>query len=62
MTNGDWIRKMTDEELAKHIARFSICFCYDTCPHRFSVLSKDDCGRDCQQEIEQWLKQEHEDE
>lgn len=45
MTNGDWIRNMTDEELADFITN---CGCYD---------HSRDCRASCKDCTMEWLKQ-----
>lgn len=53
MTNGDRIRRMTDEELAKFIAPLA------SCPHCYARrVNIEDCGYDCKKAWLDWLKQE----
>jgi len=56
MTNGDKIRAMTDEELAKWLAEHSKCL--DTCPAFIicAAWTKDECKKS----FMKWLKQESE--
>ena len=53
MTNGDKIRAMTDEELSAKICNIVNDDC-DECPAL--AVCCDDNGRNCEQEIEYWLK------
>lgn len=47
MTNGDYIRSLTDYDLADVL---------ETC--HYCSLSGDECDGNCQQHIEEWLGQE----
>jgi hypothetical protein len=58
MTNGDYIRSLTDEQLADLFDE--MCGAYNPC--RFCVTHKDVCDYNCAPNVEIWLKQEHEDE
>lgn len=55
MTNGDRIRAMTDEELAKFISEFDVC---DKRTHEECTISY--CGV-CNQCTLDWIQQEAED-
>ena len=56
MTNGDRIRQMTDEELAKMIVKGSIC---DMCSAYCDAYKTPE---DCVRNVIAWLKQEVSDE
>ena len=58
MTNGDRIRAMTDEDLAKFLC--TVCSCYG-CKARM-LCDIDETGSECDQIIENWLKQPAEEE
>ena len=51
MTNGDKIRSMSDEELAKFIDSHVPCFEFCMCEHYI-------CEEKCIQGISKWLKSE----
>lgn len=57
MRNGDVIRQMTDEELFMFLDNITDCCCLSHC--KFCKIRKDKNGI-C--DIEQWLKQEADDE
>ena len=60
MTNGDWIRSMDDDALAKwldyHID--ACCICSHKVGHSCDIPDE---GYDCENGRREWLKQEHED-
>lgn len=53
MTNGDKIRDMTDEELAKIYAYASFC---DICPVRDVCGSDMDANTSCYEKILEWIR------
>ena len=53
MTNGDKIRKMSDEELAEFIDSHVPCFEFCMCDHYI-------CKEKCKEGKEKWLKSEAE--
>lgn len=57
MTNGERIRSMTDEELAKMYDDFS-GFVYDCncCPSSLSLLN---CDNKCKEHCVEWLRKEY---
>lgn len=50
MTNADWIRAMTDEELAEFIGHSSLC-------NRIQRCKWCDSHATCENCLEDWLKQ-----
>ena len=49
MTNGDYIRSLSDYDLADVLETCYYCYC---------ALSGDECDDNCQQHIAEWLGQE----
>ena len=59
MTNGDWIRSMTDEQLAEFLDRLIDSPCI-YCRNGDGIsCDMPDNGYDCLRERLAWLKQEH---
>lgn len=57
MTNGDWVRSLDDDALAKWLDIFDMDIC-ENCP-----LGNDACCEEelCGEQWRNWLKQEHDD-
>lgn len=55
MTNGDKVRKMSDNELAKSVRKM-ICSCFD-CPFFERCINS---SKSCMELIEEWFREEAE--
>ena len=59
MTNREWLRGMSDSELAVKVVRMAEHDACKYCGHDIECLDRG--NRDCHKGIEEWLGEEHKD-